>query len=108
MENIPKLVLMTSAELDSLVQSSVRKALGEHTFKSPVSDSKPINIEEASEFTGIPTATLYSYTSLRKIPFQKVGRKLLFFKPQLIEWIESKNKKTRVEIENENISYTKL
>jgi excisionase family DNA binding protein len=100
-ETTKPVFLLTSAELDNLVQTSVRKAMGEHSFKIPDSDSKPMNVNEASEFTGIPVDTLYGYTHSRNIPFYKPGRSLMFFKSELIEWMKEGKKKTRKEIENE-------
>ncbi len=102
MINAPKLVLMTPEELAVLIQTSVRKAIAEHAPKSSDSNDRPLSIDEASEFLHIPKSTLYQFTSTRKIPFQKVGKKILFFKQELIEWVESGKKKTQKEIEAES------
>lgn len=96
-----KLVLMTSDELDILIQSSVHKAMAGHAPKSSNSNDKPLSIDEASEFLNIPKSTLYQFTSTRKIPFQKVGKKILFFRKELVSWVEAGKKKTQKEIEAE-------
>ena len=101
MVNSPKLVLMTPSELDNLIQSSVRKALSEQPAKSSFSDDKPLTIDEASAFLKIPKATIYTFTSKREIPFHKVGKGLLFFKAELLAWIEEGKKKTKKQIEAE-------
>jgi excisionase family DNA binding protein len=101
MVNSPKLVLMTPEELENLIQSSVRKAMGEQSSKSSISDDKPLTMDEASEFLQIPKPTLYAYTSTRQIPFHKMGKKILFFKADLLAWIEGGKKKTKKEIEAE-------
>lgn len=62
---------------------------------------KPINIEEASLFLGIPTNTLYSLTSRREIPFCKPGKHLLFYKSELNEWVQTSRQKTVAEIQAE-------
>ncbi len=36
------------------------------------------NIKEVSEYTSIPVKTLYEWSSVGKIPFIKLGRKILF------------------------------
>ncbi len=36
------------------------------------------NIKEVSEYTSIPTKTLYEWASVGKIPSIKIGRKVLF------------------------------
>lgn len=104
MVNTPKLVLMTPDELDQLIQSSVRKALSEQSSKSSVTDDFPINIDEAAAFIKKPKSTVYQLTSTRNIPFSKVGKTLLFFKKDLLIWIEEGKKKTQKEIESEGFS----
>lgn len=99
MVNSPKLVLMTPDELESLIQNSVRKAMGEQNPKSSSYDDKPLNIEEAAAFIRKPKSTIYQLTSTRGIPFSKMGRQLLFFKKDLLKWIEEGKKKTHKEIE---------
>ncbi len=101
MDISPKLVLMTPDELAALIQSSVRKAMAEHTSTSPDSNDKPLTIDEASEFLHIPKSTLYQFTSARRIPFKKVGKKILFLKSELVAWVEAGKKKTQKEIEAE-------
>ena len=46
-----------------------------------------INAEEAAKFLHIAKQTLYTLTSKRKIPFYKKGKKLLFKRQELEEWI---------------------
>jgi excisionase family DNA binding protein len=104
MENTPKLVLLTPTELENLIQNSVRKAMGEQSSKSSANDDKPLTIDEASKFLQIPKATLYAFTSKREIPFHKVGKGLLFFKAELLAWVEEGKKKTKKEIEAEGFA----
>lgn len=105
MENTPKLVLMTPTELDSLIQNSVRKAMGEQSPQSSNYDDKPLNIEEAAAFIRKPKSTIYQLTSTRQIPFSKMGKQLLFFKKDLLKWIEEGKKKTQKEIEAEGFNF---
>ena len=104
MVNTPKLVLMTPDELDQLIQSSVRKALSEQSPKSSFIDVKPMNIDETAEFLDMPKASVYQFTSTRQIPFNKVGKKLFFFKKDLLAWLEAGKKKTQKQIEAEGFS----
>ncbi len=49
-----------------------------------------LGISELSEYLGIPVGTLYSWTSMRKIPYCKMG-KVLRFDLQAIEgWIRER------------------
>jgi excisionase family DNA binding protein len=92
---------MTPDELESLIQNSVRKAMDEQSPQSSFLDDKPLNIEEAAAFIKKPKSTVYQLTSTRQIPFSKMGKQLLFFKKDLLKWIEDGKKKTQKEIEAE-------
>lgn len=46
-----------------------------------------MNIQEASEYLGFSTHTIYSWTSQRRIPFTKIGGRLRFDKERLDDWI---------------------
>jgi excisionase family DNA binding protein len=105
MEQNPKIILVTPNELAVLIEISVRKALGEQSSQSSSIDDKPLNIEEAAAFIKKPKSTVYQLTSNRQIPFSKMGKQLLFFKKDLLLWIEEGKKKTRKEIEAEGFNF---
>lgn len=106
MEQNSKIILVTPNELAVLIDSSVRKALGEQSPQSSNYDDKPLTLEEASAFLRKPKSTIYQLTSTRQIPFSKMGKQLLFFKKDLLKWIEDGKKKTQKEIEAEG--FTKM
>lgn len=47
-----------------------------------------LNIEQASQYTGLSVHTLYAMTSQRRIPHVKVGRLTKFDLEQLDKWIK--------------------
>jgi len=49
-----------------------------------------MDVREASEFLHLNRFTLYRMAGCRKIPCLRIGRKLLFDKPRLERWIESR------------------
>ena len=57
-------------------------------------EEKPLDINGASDFTGLPVSTIYNLVSKSAIPYSKPGKRLFFFKKDLIQWIASYNKKT--------------
>lgn len=101
MEQHPKIIVITPNELAVLIDISLRRVLSEQSPKSSYNDDKPLNIDEAADFLDIPKNTLYSYTSARKIPHKKMGRKIIFFKSELRAWLEEGKKKTRTQLESE-------
>lgn len=100
------IILISQTELEELIQLSLRKVLAEKPSSS-LQPTKPLNIDEASEYTGLPKNTLYQLTSSRGIPHQKLGRRLTFLTHQLDEWILSRKRRTRQEIEEEAVTYTR-
>ncbi len=93
-------VVISSDELANLIQQSVRKELANHSPSASFDDKKPLSIDEAAQYLGIPKATIYQFTRQREIPHQKLGKRLVFLTPELDEWVASKKLRTRQEIEN--------
>lgn len=47
-----------------------------------------LTIKDASRLLRISTHTLYKWTCKQKIPFYKIGKRVLFDEQKLLEWIE--------------------
>jgi|GEM_PF-4053613 len=45
-----------------------------------------LNVVEAAELLRIKPHTLYVWISAHKIPFRKHGKKVVFYRPSLLEW----------------------
>jgi excisionase family DNA binding protein len=50
-----------------------------------------ISIDQAAGVLGVSKLTLYKYVSARKMPFIKIGARVLFREDELSEWIDSKS-----------------
>ncbi|SOE23173.1 DNA binding domain-containing protein, excisionase family [Spirosomataceae bacterium TFI 002] len=96
--NTSIVIAITVEELKSLIQEAVSNSRNEPKVK----EKKLLSIEEAAVFLGIPQNTIYQFTSKRTIPFIKLGRRLVFDKEELLEWVKQNRKSTKKEIENEN------
>lgn len=96
---------LTEDEFKAYLKTSVKEALQEnHSVPTASNNSEDfLTIQQASEYTHIPLATLYDYTHKKKIPYNKVGKKLLFNKKELTDWISNHRKRTRTEIEELSI-----
>lgn len=93
---------LTIAEFREIIREEIRNVLGETPVRSIASASEDfMNIKQASSFTQIAVATIYDYTHKKKIPFSKVGKKLIFSKKELTEWIKNHRKQTKNEIEEQ-------
>lgn len=79
---------MTINNLKQLIAEAVQSGLSQQKEQDEF-----FTIEEASRYLKIPVTTLYDYTSNKRIPFHKKGKKLHFSKLELIVWMKSKTEK---------------
>lgn len=79
--------------LRPLVQEAVSEAVIELAEKVKPRSPKPFNVQEASDYLGIPMSSLYQLTSKKLIPFHKRGRKLFFYQDELDAWIRREDEK---------------
>jgi excisionase family DNA binding protein len=69
---------------------------------------KPVDmmeLAEAAKYLGVAPSTLQRMTFERDIPYYKPGRKCLFKRAELDQWIAGKRIKTRKEIAGEALAY---
>jgi excisionase family DNA binding protein len=77
------------------VNEAVQTALEQHQDASATElvennqKAEVLSADQAAEFLHIAKQTLYSLTSRRKIPFYKNGKKILFRRGDLEEWLNS-------------------
>jgi len=69
-----------------------------------------LNLQEASEYLGVSKSYIYKLTHTRMIPFNKFGKRIIFFTKELDEWIKQNalRVKTREELEREASEYIML
>ena len=54
-----------------------------------------LSVEEAAEFLRLKPSTLYSWVSNDKIPYSKVGSRILFEREALVEFVKTRKGKRR-------------
>ena len=67
-----------------------------------VNMEKLLSIKETSEIIGLKISTIYKYVCCRKIPFIKIGGRVLFDAEKLKAWIQQKSIEP-IEIKKMNI-----
>jgi excisionase family DNA binding protein len=87
------LVQLNETELKQLIKSSLFESIKELDLKSKNNTEKLLTIKEASVFLNLAQQTLYGFTSQRKIPFIKKGKKLYFNKVDLEKWLNEDKEK---------------
>ncbi len=89
---------MTQQEIDKLA-----KAIGREIAKS---QKETLTTEEAAEYLGVSTSTLYKYTMNREIPhFKPKGRMCYFKRKDLDEWMLSGPVATSEELDMRVMDY---
>jgi len=61
----------------------------------------PISIQDAAQFLGLTVPTMYSKVSKGEVPVTKRGKRLYFFRSELLEYLKGGRKKSNIEIEAE-------
>jgi len=86
MQNII-LVQLNENDLKQLIKNSFSESIKELDLNQKVSNERLLNIKEASEFLNLAQQTIYGFTSQRKMPFIKKGKKLYFNRIDLEKWL---------------------
>ena len=60
-----------------------------------------LNIQEASKLLDLSVSTIYSKVCKREIPVNKQGKRIYFYRHELMKWIKSGRIKTNLEIQND-------
>ena len=65
----------------------------------------PIPIQEAAQFLNLTVPTMYSKVSKAEVPVSKRGKRLYFFRSELLKYLKEGRKKSNAEIEAEAEAY---
>ena len=65
----------------------------------------PIFIQEAAQVLGVTVPTMYSKVSKGELPVTKRGKRLYFFRSELLKYLKEGRKKSNAEIEEEAETY---
>lgn len=89
-ENNQVQIVVGLNDLTRLIDLSVRAAMAEFVSQHPTETvDAPLDIREAAVFIKKEVPTIYTMVREERIPFHKNGKKLYFFKQELIDWIKS-------------------
>ena len=96
-----KYVFCSEQELKELVKASVKDAIqkAQSIWQTSQEQDEILNANQAAKLLNIAKPTLYSKTSKQEIPFFKRGKKLLFRKSELIQWIENGKYRSQAELD---------
>ena len=100
-EQLPEWVKLEISKEDLLAFAEKLRAISKRTEQPEEATVKDelLNFEEMCAFLGIAKSTGYQRIGRGEIPHFKKGRRLYFWKLELIEWIESGRRKTKEDLE---------
>ncbi len=105
MENIVFTQLSVD-EVRKMLREEIKGALTEvNPSQEPPEENTYLNIQQVSELINLAVPTIYGLVHRRHIPFIKRGKKLLFEKEQLTDWLRNARKKTVTEIQKDADDY---
>lgn len=92
------MIVVTPAQLRNLIDESIRNILPKLAAfrrKNEPIETDGLSIDNAVRFfadQGIPTTkqNLYNLVFKKEIPYCKVGRRVVFSRKELLQWIESR------------------
>ncbi|GAB3991881.1 hypothetical protein GCM10028807_23310 [Spirosoma daeguense] len=93
---------LTGDQLSQMMQDAVRQGIADYTIRhsTTVDTNKWFSIEELSGYLpGKPAiTTLYGKVQRREIPHKKMGKRLVFLKSEIDQWLKVQHRKTKCEI----------
>ncbi|MGY5351016.1 helix-turn-helix domain-containing protein [Wenyingzhuangia sp. IMCC45533] len=92
-EDLPEAVASLTNKIVQL-----QKTVNTTVLTQPRIDRYPIGINEASKFLGLTKNTIYQYCNRNEIPHYKLGKKLFFFRIELIDLIKKHKILTKSEV----------
>jgi excisionase family DNA binding protein len=54
-----------------------------------------MNVKRAAEYLTLAPSTLYTYIHYKRIPFLKIGERVVFERQKLDDWVNKKQKGTK-------------
>ncbi len=91
-DQIPKMMNKLFEKMDRIEQ------MLSYFSKEQIKHDELLTVSEASQLLKLAIPTIYSKVSKNEIPVNKQGKKLYFYKSELIEWVRAGRVKTNEEI----------
>lgn len=106
MENIV-FTQLTILEVRNILREEVRQALREFSQSNIKSnpDNDLLNIQEVAEMLNLAIPSIYGLVHRRQIPYIKRGKKLIFEKSQVEEWLKNGRQKTVYDTDKQAETY---
>ena len=81
--------------------SNIEMILLQSKTSSGIADDELLDVSQAAELLKLSVATVYTKVCKNEIPANKQGKRLYFYRSELLTWIRSGRIKTIAEIQSE-------
>jgi len=78
---------MIKKELKAIILEALEEYFAAQS--TPVTQNEFIDVVQAATLLNLAAATVYEKTSRKQLPHYKKGKKIMFKKSELVEWMES-------------------
>lgn len=95
-EDLPNIIGKLFVKLDK-----IEKLLKAKKINDSDNNEELLTIEGAAELLKLSVATIYTKVCKNEIPVNKQGKRLYFYRAELLDWIKSGRIKTNAEIQQE-------
>lgn len=93
-EQLPAAVAEMKEDIKNLLSTTNKIIEGLNSPKENQPHNIPVDIDTASELTGLAINTLYRYCREGRIPCYKRGKRLMFYGSELDKWVHDGRRKT--------------
>ena len=80
--------MLNKVERLEVTLTSIREDIRKSNSKANTSEHVQMSTDEVSQFLGKSKQTLYYYVQNGLIPFVRRGKNCIFFKDEILEWME--------------------
>lgn len=92
-EFMTTILQLNQEDLRAEVKSCFKEILEElKRNEQAVVPSDRISLQETAQITGLRKSTLYKMTMTGAIPYMKLGKRLIFSRKSILEWMETRIK----------------
>lgn len=84
--------------INHLVEQITERLQKTSIFSNSVNEDELLTIDEAASVIKLTKPTVYGLVHRNKIPYSKKGKRLYFLKSELMEWIASGKRASKLDI----------
>ena len=98
MENVV-FTQFSETEVRKMIREEVSASINNTNLSSNKKSPEYLTIEEVAKYINMAVSSVYGFVHTKRIPYIKKGKRLIFEKSKIDEWLQSGRRRTTQEIE---------